>query len=109
MARRYWAGTALPDYKTIILLAETLNTTPSWLLFGSDAHVSNALEMNKEVLLFCFKHIVPQMAQRDNLDAEVSQLSDAIEELTKLNLTSAQMMQSLAIIFRIKDHKSNNM
>ena len=109
MARRYWAGTALPDYATIMLLAETLNTTPSCLLFGSDAHASNPLEMSKEVLLFCFKHIVPQMAQRDSLDAEILQLSEAIEELTKLNLTSAQMMQSLAIIFRIKDPKSNNM
>lgn len=49
MVRKYTLGEALPDYFTVLKMAEFLKVSPGWLLFGDNASQTNVLD-NKELL-----------------------------------------------------------
>lgn len=55
ICRRYIRGDALPDYEKIIKIANNLDISPGWLLFGEES-VSKNTELEENVLHYILKH-----------------------------------------------------
>ena len=69
ICRRYIRGDALPDYDKIINIAENLNVSPGWLLFGEQqSNMSNLFGRTDDALI---QYILTQshMLFRDDPDA----------------------------------------
>jgi len=57
ICRRYIRGDALPDYEKVMNIAQSLNVTPGWLLFGEkENNSSQNLELDDNVLHYILKH-----------------------------------------------------
>lgn len=56
ICRRYLRGEAIPEPIKLVEMAEKLNTSPGWLLFGESSHAQNAqkLTIDKKLLHYIF-------------------------------------------------------
>ncbi|EEZ95978.1 TPA: helix-turn-helix domain-containing protein [Legionella pneumophila] len=56
ICRRYVRGDALPDYEKIIKIANHLQVSPGWLLFGEETAPQKENEMDERLLHYILKH-----------------------------------------------------
>ena len=113
ICRKYLRGQALPESSKLVDIAEQLNVSPGWLLFG-DCHSSNPGEhhkitISKDLLHYIFSHVsklsqpdCPNALQLSNLfltlTADISQMNadpDQSKKIVDLALFSARKLAEL--------------
>lgn len=98
ICRKYIRGQAIPESRKLIEIAEKLEVSPGWLLFG-DCHsqhsATNKITINKDLLHYIYVHVSalyhPQSAHSDycsqffiSLTQDISHLSDDLEQSKKI-------------------------
>lgn len=69
ICRRYIRGEALPGYDKIIAIANALNVSPSWLLFGETNEPINPQNMDDDILHYILSNAL-RLYQNQPLNTE---------------------------------------
>ena len=94
ICRKYLSGQVIPDPVKLKELAEKLNVSPGWLLFG-DSHsntesVENKITINKTLLHHIFSH-VNQLYQAEELAEEVPNfLTELAQDISQIDMSDEQ-------------------
>ena len=56
ICRRYMRGEALPGYEKIIRIAEKLDVSPAWLLFGETSEYEHPISLDDDILHYILTH-----------------------------------------------------
>jgi len=91
MARKYTLGQALPELHVVIKIADWLNTSPSWLLFGENSTTSTSqnvgaiIEISPDLLKYILRkcHVLFELS--NNSDEVVNFIVETIYDATHLN------------------------
>lgn len=93
ICRRYLKGEAIPEPTKLITIAEKLNVSPGWLLFGDNygQHTtSNSLHINKHLLRYLFSRAA-SLYRTSSLQEEVSDfLMDVVNDISQINANEEQ-------------------
>jgi len=127
MARRYALGEALPDYDTILRMANWLSVSPGWLLFGTkeaappdmEQHeiVGIDVEMLKHILMKCAplwkSHIDPHELVSFILEiiydaTHLKAKKETILKMVNLAISSAERFSTFNNSYDTSDTSKNN-
>ena len=97
ICRKYLNGKIVPDITKLSILAEKLNVSPGWLLFG-DCHAQQSLEpnkitINKSLLHYIFSHanaLYNNASMQDNLPDLLIELT---HNISQINVDDEKSMQ----------------
>jgi hypothetical protein len=94
ICRKYLKGGAIPDPVKLMDIADNLQVSPGWLLFGDTHHDSigskNRITISKNVLHYIFMQALP-LCDRTHLDTEIPEfLMGLIQDVSLINADEKQ-------------------
>ncbi len=101
ICRKYLKGEAIPEAPKVLLIAEVLNVSPGWLLFGdkfSHQHKNNII-MDKEVFEYILKKSNVLHKKHWNLEKIHDFITKVILDIYPINASIDQQKQIIDIIF----------
>lgn len=103
MVRRYVLGEALPDIDITVRIAQWLDVTPGWLLFGDNRPVLNFIPYTDHIHIEAdvLEYILLKTAPLYNLNQEkqdlVSFVMEIIQEVTQLAADKKAMLKLIDV------------
>lgn len=101
MCRKYLSGEALPEPQLLIKLAEALDVSAGWLLFGETASAlphKDHIQISKPILHYILTHQEnPSLFKLDH--AQQHFLIQLIQEISKLDGDEAQLKKIIDLAF----------
>lgn len=100
ICRKYLRGQAIPEPVKLLEIAEKLNVSPGWLLFG-DSHTKNTKEenkitINKDLLHYIFSHAnilySNQHTKKETLPAFLLELTHNVSQIKADNEESKKII-----------------
>jgi transcriptional regulator with XRE-family HTH domain len=111
ICRKYLQGKVVPEPSKLSMLAEKLNVSPGWLLFG-DSHsnaqqVENKITISKDLLHYIFMH-----ANKLYSNAQTNEVPDFLLGLTnnvsKINVDDEQSKKIVDLALYSANHFHSN-
>ncbi|MDP1603103.1 MAG: helix-turn-helix transcriptional regulator [Legionella sp.] len=90
ICRRYLRGEALPEPVKLAEIAEKLNVSPGWLLFGDRPYDSNQIVINKSLLKYIFTHAADLYNASPNGEEVSDFLLALINDASQINASEDQ-------------------
>lgn len=92
ICRRYLSGNALPEPAKLMEIAETLQVSPGWLLFGDNFNHTSVLADNiiisKNLLHYIFSYAADLYASSQNGDDVSDFLLELIKDISDINTSN---------------------
>lgn len=103
MARKYVLGIALPDIDVIYKIAQWLNVSPSWLLFGNNAKKKISKFKSAEIIeidTYLLKYIITKSAK---LISTANSLSNVVQFMVEVVYDASHLDADTNTIIKIVD------
>lgn len=85
MTRRYTLGEALPNYDIVLKMADWLEVSPGWLLFGDEPTDKKQINIDSELLRYILTNSAALFTSTSNPDETVNFILDLISDTMNLH------------------------